>query len=58
MSPKAKIFLEHLKESKLRGAASLSCGLHKEAAEELVKLRLAEKYGFGYRITEKGMKEL
>lgn len=57
MTKEASKLLEILKASRLRGAASISCGNRAGAILELVRLKLAEPYGFGYRITEKGMKK-
>lgn len=55
MTKDEKNLLKILKESKLRGAASISCGHRMKEVQELVRLKLAEQYGFGYRITKKGM---
>ena len=56
LSSTERFLLLRLKDSKLRGAASISCNQFEKTAEDLIKLKLVEKYGFGYRITEKGMK--
>lgn len=52
MTKEQKELLQILKDSKARGAASISCGQRQEAAEQLVKMGKAERYGFGYRIKE------
>jgi hypothetical protein len=56
LSRDAKKLLDQLKESRARGAASMSFGQHIEAGEELIRMKLAERYGFGLRVTKKGMK--
>ncbi len=50
------ILLLDLKASKDRGSASMSCGQRMPIVEGMVKLKMIEAYGFGYRITETGLK--
>lgn len=52
------ILLLDLKASMDRGAASMSCDQRIRTAEGMVALRMIEKYGYGYRITENGIKYL
>lgn len=56
MTNEQLILLRQLKESRERGAASLSCGQRRKVAEECVDKGWAEKYGWGYRITLNGLK--
>lgn len=53
------LLLNNLNDSHERGSASLSCNQRLAVADELVKLKLAERYpGYGYRITDLGKKKV
>lgn len=50
------ILLLDFKASLERGAASMSCDQRIAVAQPLVKLKMLEEYGYGYRITKAGLK--
>ena len=56
LTARERMVIERLKASRVRGAASISLGQFAEVVDDLLEKKLIEKYGFGYRITEKGMK--